>query len=121
MSGRRNCQAAVRFNPSVDERSDTVMKEEDDAPWPPTTRSKRGSPKPTDRYDPAWEGRSDTETKRARGETCVRAPPNQTEAQEALDREAQEELGRSIEAMFQAKYTGPFDVNGHPYRLAKDP
>ena len=67
MSGMRNRKAAVRYNPSVDGRSDTAMKEEEHAP--PTTRSKRGSPKPMDRFDPAWEGRSDTKIKRSRGET----------------------------------------------------
>ena len=103
----RNRKPAVHFNPSVDGRNDKAMIEETNAP--PTTRSKRGSPKQPDRFDFAWEGRSDTETKRARGET-----PGQTEAQEALDREAQKALDRSIEAMFQEKSTGTFGVNGVP-------
>ena len=89
------------------------MKEEDNAP--PPTRSKRGSLKQTDRFDPAWEGRSDTKIKRARGEL-----PGPTDAQEALDREAQEELDRSIEARFKEQSTGAFEVHGDPYRLAKD-
>jgi len=89
------------------------MKEEDNAP--PTTRSKRGSLKQTAIYDPDWEGRNDTKIKRARGET-----PGPTDAQEALDREAQEELDRSIEARFKEQSTGAFEVHGDPYRLAKD-
>ena len=113
MSGMRNRKPAVRYNPSVDGRSDTAMKEEDNAP--PTTRSKRGSLKQTAIYDPDWEGRNDTKIKRARGET-----PGPTDAQEALDREAQEALDRSIEARFQEQSTGAFEVHGDPYRLAKD-
>ena len=94
----RNRQAAARYNPSVDGPSDTARKEQDNAP--PTTRSERGSPKQTDRFDFDWEGRSDTKIKKARGET-----PGPTEAQEALDREAQEAHDHSIEAMFQEKFS----------------
>ena len=61
-----------------------------------------GTPKPTDRFYPAWEGRSDTETKRARGETP--ALSRQTDAQEALD--------DSIEAIFTEQSTGAFSVIG---------
>ena len=90
------------------------MNERDNAP--PPTRSKRGSPKQTDRFDPAWEGQSDSETKRAHGET-----PGPTEAQKALETEAQEALDDRIKAMFQEKSTGAFEVHGDPYQLAKDP
>ena len=96
MSGRRSRQATVPYNPDVDGQNDKVRKEQDRAP--PTTRSKRGSPisKPTNRFDPAWEERSDTESKHVRGETP--APSRQTEAQEALD--------ESIEAIFTEQSTG---------------
>jgi hypothetical protein len=113
MSGMRNRTAADRYNPSDHGLSDKARNERDNAP--PTTRSKRGSLKQTDRFDPAWEGRSDTKIKRARGEL-----PGPTDAQEALDREAQEELDRSIEARFKEQSTGAFEVHGDPYRLAKD-
>ena len=78
MSGMRNRTIADRYNPSDHGLSDKARNERDNAP--PTTRSKRGSPKQTDRFDPAWEGRSATKIKKARGET-----PGPTEAQEALD------------------------------------
>ena len=116
MSGMRNRTIADRYNPSEHGLSDSAKKkrdkEEDNAPC--STRSKSGSLKQTDIYDPDWEGRNDTKIKRARGET-----PGPTDAQEALDREAQEALDRSIEARFQEKTTGAFEVNRDPYRLAK--
>ena len=48
---------------------------------------KTGSLMQTDRFDPDWEGRSDKKIKKFRGEI-----PGPTDAQEALDREAQEAL-----------------------------
>ena len=113
MSGMRNRKPAVRYNPSDHGLSDKARNERDDAP--PTTRSKRGSLKQPDRFDFDRDGRNDTNIKRARGET-----PGPTDAQEALDREAQEELDRSIEARFKEQSTGAFEVHGDPYRLAKD-
>ena len=108
MSCKRNRTAAARYNPSADGESDTAKKKRDNAKKeednaPPPTRSKRGSLKQPDRFDFAWEGRSDKETNRARGET-----PGPTDAQEALDREAQEALDRCIEARFQEQSTGAF-------------
>ena len=111
MSGMRNRKPAVRYNPSVDGRSDTAMKEEDNAP--PTTRSKRGSLKQPDRFDFDRDGRNDTNIKRARGET-----PGPTDAQEALDRGAQEALDDRIEARFQEQSTGTFEVHGTALQLA---
>ena len=115
MSGMRNRTIADRYNPSDHGLSDSAKKKRDNANEPCSTRSKSGSLKQTDRFDPDREGRNDTKIKRARGET-----PGPTDAQEALDREAQEALDRSIEARFQEKSTGAFEVCGDPYRLAKD-
>ena len=50
----------------------------------------------TDRFDFNWEGRSGKKIKKFRGET-----PGPTDAQEALDRKAQEALDDRIEARFQ--------------------
>ena len=114
MSCKRNRTAATRYNPSVDGESDTAKEKRDNAPR--STRSKSGSLKQPDRFDPNIHGLNDTETKLARGET-----PGPTDAQEALDREAQGALDYRIEARFQEQSTGAFEVHGDPYRLAKDP
>ena len=94
MSGKRNRTAATRYNPSVDGESDTAKKKRDNAPR--STRSKSGSLKQPERFDFNIHGLNDTETQLARGET-----PGPTDAQEALDREAQEALDDRIEARFQ--------------------
>jgi hypothetical protein len=78
MSGMRNRTIADRYNPSDHGLSDSAKKKRDKA-TPCSTRSKSGSLKQTDRFDPDWEGRNDKKIKIFRGET-----PGPTDAQEAL-------------------------------------
>ena len=111
MSGKRNRTAATRYNPSVDGESDTAKKKRDNAPR--STRSKSGSLKQPDRFDFNIHGLNDTETQLARGKT-----PGPTDAQEALDRGAQEALDDRIEARFQEQSTGTFEVHGTALQLA---
>ena len=107
MSGRRTRQAPVPYNPGVDGMNDKERQQQE----LDRVRSKRRSLKPLERFNPAREGRSATETKRARGETP------------AASRQAEEQkvLGDRTEARFTEQFTGAFHVIGPPYWLAKDP
>ena len=95
MSGMQNWMIVDCYNLSEHRLSGSAKKKWDNANEPCSTQSKSGSLKQTDRFDPNWEGRNDTKIKCAHRET-----PGPTDAQEALDQEAQEAPDSSIEARF---------------------